>query len=335
MPLRSFSSLRRYVGSGDDWRQAVWNRWLVSYLTPREGEEGPDTEQQPANHDTASTEASSGVEEASADAPAPGDENVGQPQSAQEPAARRRPTDPPESAGVEQRQLAARARLDMLGRQLCGIEDVLDALAQRIQARELAERRTNQRMVELIERVVDAAERQSEALERSIATLERVERRLTRVDRWVRPSGMESIPPGPLAPFASGFSESIGIQNGVHTETSPASQRVPSMSGSLGDMSVATLLSMLELERRTGCLSIDGETDHVRFELLDGAVVGGAVSDRQEDPLEVLRTALCWRTGSFSFSHGPVMAGAYPPRSVGALLLEATHQNDEAVRISG
>jgi hypothetical protein len=107
------------------------------------------------------------------------------------------------------------------------------------------------------------------------------------------------------------------------------------MSGSLSEMSIATLLSMFELEKRSGCLSIEGERHQVRFDLLDGTVVGGHVDERAEDPLDALRTAIGWRTGKFSFCPGPVAASDYPPRSVGALLLEASHQNDEAVRVVG
>src|SRR5690606_12247441 len=126
-----------------------------------------------------------------------------------------------------------------------------------------------------------------------------VERRLARLDRWVRPSGVESVPPPPAtdpsgmntggingAGAGSGGINVTGINAaainavgnlrfGVTEEVSPPSQRVPSMSGSLGDMSVGTLLSMFELEKRTGWLTIHGDRDNVRFELLDGAVANG------------------------------------------------------------
>lgn len=342
-PLRSLNSLRRYVGSGEDWRQGVWNRWLVSYLTPKseavageggirtDGDAHPATPAESKRTESSPGEASSGeptAQELSADEPRP-EGPRGRERRAEEPTAG-------DASVVEQRQLAARARLEALSQQMYSVEEGLDALCQRLHVGELTDRRATQRMMELIERVVETAERQSEALERSLVTLERVERRLARLDRWVRPAGAESVPPPPLgtSPLMSSI---VGLEGALrHTaHEEPPSRRVPSMSGSLSEMSVATLLSMFELEKRSGSLSIEGERHEVRFDLLDGAVVCGQVDDRSEDPLDVLRTAIAWRTGRFSFCPGPVATSDYPPRSVGALLLEASHQNDEAVRVVG
>lgn len=352
-PLRSLNSLRRYVGTADDWRQGVWNRWLVSYLTPRE--DGESTPREEAEGDDAGSDAT--VHDVH-DASVHGDEarshedavpTRGAEQSPDAPsrvAAERRDSGPvplsddgTEPSAVERRQLAARARLEALSEQMFSVEEGLDALGQRLQVREVTDRRSTQRMMELIERVVEAAERQSEALERSIATMERVERRLARLDRWVRPSGVESVPPPPAATSGivgvNGHGGPHEVRVALGDEAPATAPRVPSMNGSLCDMSVATLLSMFELERRTGWLTIEGERERVRFELLDGTVVRGRIGDRAEDPLEVLRAAIGWRLGTFSFCPVAVVAGSYPARSVGAMLLEASHQNDEAVRIVG
>ena len=396
-PLRSLNSLRRYVGTADDWRQAVWNRWLISYLMPRdEGDEaasargaGAPRDRAPAGADgpRAATETMPSEEPKSAERLRAGerpeeaargaDEVASDPvssfrdvreslraasplgASSQHPssqealplgASSQHPASPggvgtcgaarlPDEVGaVERRQLAARARLEALSEQMFSVEEGLDALGQRLQIREVTERRSTQRMMELIERVVEAAERQSEALERSIATLERVERRLARLDRWVRPSGVESVPPPPVPSTVTPMNGHGGhpeVRVALGDEPPPVAPRVPSMNGSLSDMSVATLLSMFELERRTGWLIVEGERERVRFELLDGAVVRGRIGDRAEDPLEVLRAAIGWRVGTFSFCPVAVVAGPYPARSVGAMLLEASHQNDEAVRIVG
>lgn len=328
-PLRSFTSLRRYVGSGDDWRQAVWNRWLVSYLTPRteegrseEGADRPDAKDAASGfpsdgprasaHENAAREKSAEPEQPVREGGVPFE---GPPSPAAEPA-----------STMVHRQTAARARLDALSEQLYAVEETLDALRQRLHGRDVAERRSTQRMMELVERMVETVERQSEVLERSIATLERVERRLARVDRWVRPAGIESIPP----PSASGI---VALGGGAAASPSDDGLRAPSMSGSLGDMSVATLLSMFELEKRTGWLVIEGEQDQVRFDLLEGSVVSASFNDRVGDPVEVLRLALSWRAGSFSFRHVTVLSGNAAARGVGELLLEASRQNDEAVRV--
>lgn len=343
-PLRSLHSLRRYVGSGEDWRQAVWNRWLVSYLTPKS--EGP-TEEKADDKGADAPRSTAEAERSTVEAERSGAEE--EPNGARRQTSARAADTPRESAvpdseprvrertlpldgAVEQRQLAARARLDALSQQLFAVEEGLDALGQRLRVGEITERRATQRMMELIERVVETAERQSEALERSLATLERVERRLARLDRWVRPTGVESVPPPEAGSGVVGLgSPSVRVQVGEE----PLSQRIPSMSGSLSDLSVATLLSMFELEKRTGWLSIESERGRVRFDLLQGSVVGARIGDRSEDPLDVLRTAIGWRLGTFSFSPVAVVASDFPARSVGALLLEASHQNDEAVRSVG
>jgi hypothetical protein len=322
-PLRSITSLRRYVGSSDDWRQAVWNRWLVSYLTPRpEDAEGGGQAAEPRS--SAALDAASVVE-------------CPPPPSAQRPAGVS-VSGPLDADRAESRPPSARARLEALSQQMCSLEEGLDAVCQRLNTRELSERRSSKRMMELLERVAEAAERQSEALERCITSLERVERRLGLFERWVRPPSAEGFPPAPLSSDIVGLGVGSGVGSGGacgwSADTLPPSQR-PSISGSLGDMSVATLLSMFELEKRTGWLAIDGDTDRVRFELLDGSVVRGCVNDRFDDPLDVLRTALNWRVGTFSFCHGPVFPGERTSRSVGAMLLEASHQNDEALRMHG
>lgn len=322
-PLRSFHSLRRYVGSGEGWRKAVWNRWLVSYLTPPEDEAAPDAAEGVARPDGASEEAAPSSSERGSGA-------VSQRKSEAP------PPEPPsqawETGAVEHRQMAARARLSSISQQMFSVETALDSLSDRLSVRELNERRANQRMLELIERVAETADRQSEALERTLATLDRVERRLAQVDRWVRPSDVETIPPPPNPSSVIGLG---ALRRRASVQGSGPVRQTPSTSGSLGDMSLATVLSMLELERRTGFLTIDGDQERVRFDLLNGSVAGGFVNDQPEDPLEVLRMALGWRTGTFSFYNGQVVPSGYPTRSVGALLLEASQQNDEAIREIG
>lgn len=338
-PLRSLTSLRRYVGSGDDWRQAVWNRWLVSYLSPRD--EGRDDLESARNGMSNGSSGAAGSDESSLAGSSLAESGAGHegapPEEAAEPQERSKrdsfsdegSLSTGDSGAMARRQMAARARLEALGEQMYAVEETLDGLSQRLQVRDVAERRSTQRMMELVERMVEAVERQSEVLERSITTLERVERRLARVDRWVRPAGIESMPPPPSPSGIVG----LGAGSAVRLGSSDDGSSGPSMSGSLSDMSVPTLLSMLELEKRTGWLAIEGDSERVRFDLLEGSVVRGFVQDRLEDPVDVLRTALCWRAGNFSFRHIGVMPGDSPPRSVGELLLEASRQNDEAVRV--
>ena len=104
--------------------------------------------------------------------------------------------------------------------------------------------------------------------------------------------------------------------------------------GSIGDMSLSTVLAMLELERRSGRLKVQADDGSlVAFELEDGSVVGSRVSENDIDAVESLREVLTWKSGRFWFRQNPSESQVSSPRSVNSLLLEATRQIDEAVRV--
>jgi hypothetical protein len=106
-----------------------------------------------------------------------------------------------------------------------------------------------------------------------------------------------------------------------------------SLSGSIAELSLATILGMFELERRTGSLQVRGDDGAVvRFELADGVLVGSYANEADVDAVEALRRALQWTQGRFWFRAGAVPANTGVAQSVGSLLLEATRRNDEAIR---
>jgi len=116
-------------------------------------------------------------------------------------------------------------------------------------------------------------------------------------------------------------------------EDEEASISGASIRGSIGDMSLSTVLAMLEIERRSGRLKVQGEDGSlVAFELEDGSVVGSRVSENDVDPVESLRGVLGWKNGRFWFRQNPSESQISAPRSVNSLLLEATRQMDEAIR---
>jgi hypothetical protein len=101
-----------------------------------------------------------------------------------------------------------------------------------------------------------------------------------------------------------------------------------SMHGSLSDMSLGTVLAMLELERRTGRLRVSADDGSIAcFELREGAIAASRINESDIDPVECLRQLLGWRDGRFWFRQS---VADDAPRGVGSLLLEATRQNDEA-----
>jgi hypothetical protein len=90
---------------------------------------------------------------------------------------------------------------------------------------------------------------------------------------------------------------------------------------------------MLELERQSGVLKVcadDGAI--VSATLCDGALVGARVRELDIEPVDAIREALRFKRGHFWFRQLGIEVAMGPPKSVGSVLLEASRQNDEALR---
>ena len=260
------------------------------------------------------------------------------------------PTSANANAGVEVRRLDVRARFDALFDRLLAVEDTLDAFGKRFQLRAAHDRRQDQRLLERLETTAEVVERQALTLEALVSTLERIEQRVERVERWLRTdgSGRETgtresrtvAPRSELDTFdelEQGFvSEHTGSRS-VPPDALEAWDAAPfsnsSFRGNLAEMSLPTVLAMLELERRTGVLKVSAEDGSVvSATLRDGAVVGARVREVESDAVEAVREAMRFNHGHFWFRQSGVEVVSGPPRSVGSVLLEASRRNDEAVR---
>jgi two-component system OmpR family response regulator len=115
----------------------------------------------------------------------------------------------------------------------------------------------------------------------------------------------------------------------------PASSVVgAAFSGDVAQMSIATVLTLLELERRSGRLKVRGEADKVALlELTEGKFASGTLDDKPWNSTELLREVLRWKQGSFSFrgSQG-VVSDSGEQQKIGGLLLEAMRLEDESRR---
>ncbi len=257
---------------------------------------------------------------------------------------------PPRAAVVDdrrnERRADVRARFDALSERLQGLEDALDVIARRLSHRSRRERRTDRRTAELVESIAESVDAQAIALENLGSTLERIERRLDRIERPSpreeserresrAPKARNSEPPRSVHPPRLDDTGDFSLgREGV--EDDEASISGSSIRGSIGDMSLSTVLAMLEIERRSGRLKVQGEDGAlVAFELEEGSVVASRVSENDVDPVESLREVLGWKNGRFWFRQNPSESQISPPRSVNSLLLEATRQMDEAVRVVG
>lgn len=128
----------------------------------------------------------------------------------------------------------------------------------------------------------------------------------------------------------------IGMAKRLKAATRPPSDAPPSsvgatvLQGDLAELSVSTVLTLLELERRTGRLRArDGNGRTALLELIDGAFVRAELDDAPADPTRALRTILAFDAGSFHFRAKPIHS-LVPGQSLSALLLEAMRLEDES-----
>jgi hypothetical protein len=249
-----------------------------------------------------------------------------------------------------ERRADVRARFDALSERLQGLEDALDVIARRLSHRSRRERRTDRRTAELVESIAESVDAQAVALDNLGSTLERIERRLDRIERpnarevrEVRdeserrdsraPKARNSEPPRSVHPPRLDDTGDFSLGREA-SEEDEASISGSSIRGSIGDMSLSTVLAMLEIERRSGRLKVQADDGAlVAFELEEGSVVGSRVSENDVDAVESLREVLGWKNGRFWFRQNPSESQISPPRSVNSLLLEATRQMDEAIRV--
>ena len=108
--------------------------------------------------------------------------------------------------------------------------------------------------------------------------------------------------------------------------------------GHLGRMSVATVLSALELARRSGELVLSGGAPGRRrlvLELASGALIGGRLVATQLRPLDALREALRWEGKRFQFTPGPTVPAPPNADSIGALVMASIRLDESPVGASG
>ena len=102
--------------------------------------------------------------------------------------------------------------------------------------------------------------------------------------------------------------------------------------GDIAQMSVATVLTLLELERRSGRLKVRGDRVAL-LELVEGKFAAGTLDDKPWNSTELLREVLRWKKGSFSFRGSQGTASdSGEQQKIGGLLLEAMRLEDESRR---
>jgi two-component system OmpR family response regulator len=109
----------------------------------------------------------------------------------------------------------------------------------------------------------------------------------------------------------------------------PSSAEAASFEGELEHMSLPSLLAILEMERRTGLVSLRAGKRRATFDFV-GGYIGEAALDREKaEPVAVLREALTWTKGRITFRAGlpaPARPSARPIRLLIAEAKEAEHK---------
>jgi two-component system, OmpR family, response regulator len=108
-------------------------------------------------------------------------------------------------------------------------------------------------------------------------------------------------------------------------KTTPAEGEA--LRGSLEQMSVSTVLSLLELERRTGQLKVTNGGAEATIELIRGFAITSTLRGISTPLLATVRELLNWNKGHVSFYVGKDMPEPEKKRPIGALLMEAVQLN--------
>jgi DNA-binding response OmpR family regulator len=114
----------------------------------------------------------------------------------------------------------------------------------------------------------------------------------------------------------------------------PGAPLATAIEGDLGQMSIATVLTVLEMERRTGTFEVVSKKRRAHLDIISGNVIEGTVGGTKVSALAALRTMLGWNVGRFSFvpSAQRDVPGMHGSKSLGAFLIEALRLEDEATR---
>ncbi len=297
-----------------DWRHAIWNRWLISYLTPKD-EPSPVDEPAPSDDKPRTEE----LPEAPAPAgDAPRTEGTMEAQAPE--------SEPPEKSDVKRPSLSAKVRLDALSEQLLSVEAAIDSLTQRLNVSAAHERISSRRVTDGVDRLTELAERHTEVLVSCVRALERLERRFLDYDRRER----LSLPPEPRAPETPSRRPPVSGSRVAPDLGHP-------FSGNLADLSVPTLLSMFELEQRTGRLTLSTTSGALTLELEEGKLGQAFFDGVPSEPVDALARVIDARSGRFLFTPGELIKDDLgltpgPKVSVGSVLLRIGQRNDEANR---
>jgi DNA-binding response OmpR family regulator len=102
--------------------------------------------------------------------------------------------------------------------------------------------------------------------------------------------------------------------------------------GDLSQMSIATVLTILEMERRSGTFEVISKKRRAQLELANGGVTDGTVGGTKVSALAAMRAMIGCTVGRFSFTPSGPREAPQSQKSIGAFLFEAVRLQDESMR---
>lgn len=231
---------------------------------------------------------------------------------------------------------AVSGRFDRLVEQLELIEAAVDRVAERQMSREFRERRQGQRVTELLDRLADAQEGQADSLALLSRRMDRLERRVLWAERGSGLALAQDLPPGPSSREPRSPETLVppsATQRVARDAARSSGDSSSPFGGTLIDISLPTLLSMAELERWTGRLSIEAKSRTVLVDWADGLLVGVFEDDSPSDAVTALYDLVEAREGRYRFTPLPTVTKTeLAPMTVGTLMLRVGHRRDELRR---
>ncbi len=120
----------------------------------------------------------------------------------------------------------------------------------------------------------------------------------------------------------------VSDPGGTGPQSAPGSM---AFQGDIAHMSLATVLTLLELERRSGRLKVTNDKGRsATLDLSEGAFAAASLDAKAWQPTDFLREVLRWKRGNFQFRASKIDAPRGTRQAIGHLLLEAMRLEDEA-----
>jgi two-component system, OmpR family, response regulator len=111
------------------------------------------------------------------------------------------------------------------------------------------------------------------------------------------------------------------------------SSNAPALRGDLAQMSVATVLTVLDMEQRSGVLKVRNDANRqAEIHTIEGGLVATVLDGKGAELVTALREVLAWKAGRFWFRPSDVVATPAERHTIGAVLIEAMRLEDEARR---